>query len=225
MIWAFSDTIWMAIGIALNPVAIIIGVLIENRENPRRNGLAYLSGWLLGLAVLITVPTLILHGRFGLESGHRPDLIAHAAQFRGALGVLLLILAAAALIKGPLPGDQVADPRWARAIDGGSVWRMFGMGAFVSIVNLRNLVLLAAAISIISQADLDLVATLIVLGLFIVLASIGVLFPLLISFFGTETQVRWLREGSTWLTRHMGMITGVIMGLFGVMLLTGSLRL
>ena len=170
MIWAFSDTIWMAIGIALNPVAIIIGVLIENRDNPRRNGIAYLLGWLLGLAVLITVPTLILHGRFGLESGRRPDMIAHAAQFRGALGVLLLILAAAALIKGPIPGDQVADPRWARAIDGGSVWRMFGMGAFVSIVNLRNLVLLAAAISIISQAELDLVAMLIVLGLFIVMA-------------------------------------------------------
>ena len=225
MIWAFSDTIWMAIGIALNPVAIIIGVLIENRDNPRRNGIAYLLGWLLGLAVLITVPTLILHDRFGLESGRRPDMIAHAAQFRGALGVLLLILAAAALIKGPIPGDQVADPRWARAIDGGSVWRMFGMGAFVSIVNLRNLVLLAAAISIISQAELDLVAMLIVLGLFIVMASIGVLFPLLVSFFGNDGQVRKLREGSTWLTRHMGMITGVIMGLFGVMLLTGSLRL
>lgn len=225
MIWAFSDTIWMAIGIALNPVAIIIGMLIENRDNRRRNGAAYLLGWLCGLAVLITVPTLILHDRFGLASGRRPDMLAHAAQFRAVLGILLLILAAAAFVRGPLPGDQVQDPRWARAIDGGSVWRMFGMGAFVSIVNLRNLVLLAAAISIISQADLDLVAMFIVLGLFVVLASIGVLFPLLISIFGNEAQVRWLREGSSWLTRHMGMITGVIMGLFGVMLLTGSLRL
>lgn len=223
MILAFTDTIWMAVGIALNPVAIVIAVLIESRDNPRRNGIAYLLGWLCGLALLIILPTLVLHERFGLESGRRPDLLAHAALFRAALGILLLVLAAAALVRGPLPGDQVDEPRWARAIDGGGAWRMFGMGAFVSGINLRNLVLLAAADTIIGQADLDLIGILIVLGLFIALASIGVLFPLLISFFGTEAQVGWLRESSAWLTRHMGMITGVIMGLFGIMLLTDGL--
>lgn len=223
MIGTIGDTIWMGLGIALNPIAIVISILVANREEPKRNGLALVLGWILGLAVLVALPAFVLHDRYALPNGVQETLAGRFSLFRAALGVLLLIAAAVALARGPLPGDQ-ADPRWLRIIDRGGVGRMFGMGAFLSIVNFRNLVLLAAAVSVIGQAALDNTGVVLVVVLFLAIATLGVLIPLLVHLFGGETSDAKLGAWATWLTRHMGMITGVIMALFGILLLTRGVQ-
>ena len=222
MIGTIGDLVWVGLGMALNPVAIVLSVLIANRDDPRRNGLAYVLGWLFGLGLLLVLPAFLLHDRFGLH-GVQGALLMRFSLFRAALGVLLLIAAGVALVRGPLPGDQAADPRWARIIDSGGVGRMFGMGAFVSIVNIRNLVLLAAAASLLGQADLDYLGLGLAAALFVTVATLGVLVPLLLHLFGGATMDARLQAGAVWLTRHMGLITGVIMALFGALLLTRNI--
>jgi hypothetical protein len=219
MIGTIGDTIWMGLGIALNPIAIVISIFVANRDDPRRNGLALVLGWILGLAILVALPAFLLHEQFALPHV-KETLAGRFALFRAALGVLLLIAAAAAFARGPLPGDQPADPRWMRIVDSGGIGRMFGMGAFLSIVNFRNLVLLAAAASVIGQAALDDFGVLLVAILFIAIATLGVLLPLLVQLFGGEGSDAKLRAWANWLTQNMGMITGVIMALFGILLLT-----
>jgi hypothetical protein len=224
MIGTIGDTIWMGLGIALNPIAIVISILVANRAEPKRNGLALVLGWILGLAVLVALPAFFLYDRFTLPNGVQETLAGRFSLFRAVLGVLLLIAAAVAVARGPLPGDHAADPRWLRIIDRGGVGRMFGMGAFLSIVNFRNLVLLAAAASVIGQAALDDAGIFLMVALFVAIATLGVLIPLLIHLFGGEASESRLQAWADWLTRHMGMITGVIMALFGILLLTRGLQ-
>lgn len=224
MIGTIGDTLWIGLGIALNPIAIVLSVLIANRADPGRNGVAYVLGWLSGLAFLVALPALLLHDRFGLKDSVHEAVDGRFALFRAALGVLLLIAAAVALVKGPLPGDQAADPRWVRLIDSGGVGRMFGMGAFVSVVNIRNLVLLAAAASVIGQANLEYISLALAVAIFVAIATLGVLIPLLLHLVGGEKADDWLRAVAGWLTRNMGQITGLIMALFGVIMLTREIQ-
>ncbi len=218
-----GDLIWIGLGMALNPVAIVLSVLIANRDDPRRNGAAYVLGWLFGLGLLVVLPAFVLHDRFGLQNGVQGALLMRFSLFRAALGVLLLIAAGVALVRGPLPGDQAADPRWARIIDSGGVGRMFGMGAFVSIVNVRNLVLLTAAASLLGLAYLDDLGLVLAAALFVTIATLGVLIPLLLHFVGGTAMDARLQAGALWLTRQMGLITGMIMALFGALLLTRNI--
>lgn len=224
MIGMLGDTLWIGLAIALNPVAIVISILIANRPDPRRNGVAYVLGWLCGLALLVALPAFVLHEHFGLRNSMPPAIGERFALFRAALGVLLLLAAVVALRRGPLPGDQPADPRWSRIIEGGGVGRVFGMGAFVSTVNFRNLVLLAAAASVIGQAQLDDPGVVLVVALFVTIATLGILVPLLAALFGGAAVDARLRAVADWLTRNMGLITGVMMALFGALLLTRGLQ-
>ena len=224
MIGTIGDIIWIGLGIALNPIAIVISILVANRDNPRRNGLALVLGWILGLFVVVALPGLLLHDRFGASSAVHDTQVARFSLFRAALGVVLLLTAAAAFARGPLPGDQPANPRWARILDRGGVGHLFGMGAFLSIVNIRNLILLAAAASVIGQAPLDTFGALLLVGLVVSIATLGVFVPLLIHLFGGGSSKAPLTAWADWLTRHMGMITGVIMALFGALLLTQGIQ-
>ncbi len=226
MIGTIGDTLWIALGIALNPIAIVLSILIANRADPRRNGIAYLLGWLCGLALLVALPALLLHERLGLLNGVvlKADLQGKLSLFRAGLGIVLLIAAAAALLKGPLPGDRAADPRWLRLIENGGVARVFGMGAFVSTVNIRNLILLAAAASIIGQADLEYLRLAVAIAIFVTVATLGVLLPLLLHLVAGDASEARLKAWGDWLTRNMGVITGVIMALFGALLLTSGVR-
>ena len=224
MTGAIGDIIWIGLGIALNPIAIVISILVVNRDNPRRNGLALVLGWILGLFVVVALPGLLLHDRFDFLAGGADRWAARFALFRAALGVLLLLAAAVAVARGPLPGDQPANPRWVSILDRGGAGHLFGMGAFLSIANVRNLVLLAAAASVIGQATVDTFGALLLVGLVVSIATLGVLVPLLIHLFGGESSEAPLTAWADWLTRHMGMITGVIMALFGALLLLRGIQ-
>lgn len=222
MIATIGSTLLLGLGIALNPLAIVITILIANRENARRNGAALTIGWVLGLVLLLALPALIIQTQINLPRHPGEWFDGRFAIFRAALGLLLLVAAAITLVKGPLPGEQPADPRWARLLDTGGPGRRFALGAFLSIVNVRNLILLAGAASLIGQARLAPLAELLVLALFIVIATLGLLVPLLVHQFGGEPGAAGLERCATWLTLHMKSISGVVMALFGALLLTNG---
>lgn len=222
MIEGLGNTLLLGLGIALNPLAIVITILIANREQARRNGAALTLGWVLGLVVLLALPAIIIQTQISLPPHPGAWLDGRFAIFRAALGLLLLAAAAISLVKGPLPGEQPADPRWTRLLDTGGPGRRFALGAFLAIVNVRNLILLAAAASLIGQARLALLAELIVMALFIVVATLGLLVPLLVRQYGGEAGEAWLERCAAWLTRHMQSISGVVMALFGAILLTNG---
>ena len=60
MIAAIGNTLLLGLGIALNPLAIVITILIANREHARRNGTALTIGY-------FTFLYRFFSGKVGLE--------------------------------------------------------------------------------------------------------------------------------------------------------------
>ena len=109
MATAIVDTFPLALGIALNPPAIVVAILILRRTDALlQRGIAFTTGWLLGLTLLLVLSTLAVQ-----------DLLSNLRQSRSELfaivwiGLGVLLLAAALLAVRPrrLPGEQPEPPR------------------------------------------------------------------------------------------------------------------
>jgi hypothetical protein len=212
---AIRDTLPLALGIALNPVAIGAGMLIFCRPDSRASGLAYAIGWIAGLTLLLVLSTWL--SRYIFDA--LPQL---PAELPWAIWIGLggLFLAAAARVwRNRRPRTPAAPARWMRFVDGNGKRGTLGLGLFLSMVSPRNLTLLAAAAGIFGPAELDLLALGLTVAAFVAISSIGILVPLLVDLFGGQGADATLERWGDWLTRNMGAITAVVLALVGFYLL------
>lgn len=217
MAGAIVATIPLGLGIALNPLAIVVSILILRSADSRRNGIAFAIGWILGLALLVVLSSLAVQDQVATRHRMLPEFIAWIWV---GLGVFMLIAAALAWLRGRHRGEQAGPPRWLRAIDGGRVWHKTAIGLFLATFSLRNLALLAAAASVIGQANLLHVELAIVAAAFVAISSAGILIPLLVRLFGGEGADATLQQWGDWLTTHMASLTAAVLALLGLYLLS-----
>jgi hypothetical protein len=217
---AILGTIPLGLGIALNPIAIVAGILILRTSRPRLNGLVFALGWVLGLVLLVALSGRLVLLRRGSERIAGLDL---PAVLWVVIGAILLIAAARALRGRPLPGEEPGTPRWMRVIDTAGVVRIFGIGLLLAMFSVRNLVLLAAAAGVMDGADLGIVELALTAAVFVFVSSIGILVPLLVRLFGGEGADARLARWSDWLNRHMATITAGVMGVLGSYLVVRGL--
>jgi hypothetical protein len=221
---AIADTLPLALGIALNPPAIVVGILILRRTDALPRGIAFATGWLLGLTLLLVLSTLAVQDLVGDLRQSRSELFA-IVWF--GLGIVLIVAAVLALRRRRLPGEQPESPRWTRIIDQGSILRMFGLGLFLATVSLRNLVLLTAAAGLMGQAQLANIELAAMVAVVVCLSSLGILVPLVMHVMGGERADAALSRGGDWLIAHMGTITAIVLAVLGVKFLLegiGGLR-
>jgi Sap, sulfolipid-1-addressing protein len=69
---AIGEMLPLAIGIAISPLPIIAIILMLITPKARSNGLAFLGGWMLGLAVVGTV-VLIVANTAGIAASSGPS--------------------------------------------------------------------------------------------------------------------------------------------------------
>jgi hypothetical protein len=213
---AILGTLPLGMGIALNPLAIVAGILILRTAHPRRNGIVFAAGWILGLILLVALSTQLVLLQL---RGARGALSALPAIIWVAIGAILLFAAARAGRGRPLPGEEPEPPRWLRVIDRSGTGRVFGIGFFLATVSIRNVALLAAAAGVFSQASLGPIELAVSVAVFIAISSIGILVPLLVRLVGGEGADATLAAWSAWLNRHVSTITGGVLGVLGVYLL------
>jgi len=216
LVGTILTTLPLGLGIALNPIAIVASILVVRTANARRNGLVFAIGWITGLALLVILPALFIRDHVDALrnlDAHIPDLVWIA------LGVLLVIAAALSWRKRSRPGEQPSPSRWKDVIAGGSTLRTLGLGLFLSTFSLKNLALLAAAVTVIGQATLGVVEVALAVAAFVAISSLGILMPPLVhSFGGTGAEAR-LEAWSEWLSPQMPAITAVVLAVLGMYLL------
>ncbi|HET7094507.1 MAG TPA: GAP family protein, partial [Thermomicrobiales bacterium] len=156
MVSAIVGMLPLGLGIALNPIAIVVSILIVRRPEPRRNAIAFVLAWVLGLALLVILSARLLPGLAGARRNPPPTL--YAWIFVG-VGIVLLVGAARARGEKTEPGEPTAARRWTDILSRGGIAHVFAIGLFLSIVSLRNLALLAAAAALVSQAGIAPLAT------------------------------------------------------------------
>jgi threonine/homoserine/homoserine lactone efflux protein len=214
---ALGDLLPLAVGIAISPIPIIAVILILFSANARVNGPLFLLGWVVGVAVLTTAVVLVA------GSAGATDAAASGPSL-GDLVTLLLGIGAIALgirqwrSKGA-PGEEAKLPGWMSAIAGFSPVRALGFGVLLSALNPKNLAFAVAAGVVIDGAVTAGGNAVAMIALFVVLASLSIVIPVLYTRVGGESARRTLTGWRTWLTAHNAALMAVLFIVIGAKLL------
>jgi hypothetical protein len=131
------------------------------------------------------------------------------------LGVLALLLAARQWRGRPAPGVEPDMPRWMASIDRLRPGGALGLGALLSAVNPKNAALTIAAAATIAGAGLAGGEQAVVLTVFVLIGSVGVLAPLVVYLVAGEGAARTLDSWKTWAAVHNAAVMAVLFLVFG----------
>lgn len=221
MLSTIGNTLTLAAGIAISPLAIVAMILTLMSSRAKANGFALLAGWLAGLIVVMTIFTVI-----GTQLQERdPDA---ARPITGAvkivLGVGLLYLGWRQWKSRPREGESPDLPSWMQAIDSYGPLRMIGLGVlFTTLIAPKNVMLVIAAAKIISSASLPLREVIVVVIVFLLVASISVGGPLVAYLIAPDVVKAPLGSLRAWFAQNSATVMTVVLAILGVNLIGGGL--
>jgi threonine/homoserine/homoserine lactone efflux protein len=135
------------------------------------------------------------------------------------LGLLLLVAAVRQWRSRPSGGEEPATPGWMRTIDEFTIAKAAGAGFALSALNPKNLLLTAAAALEVAEAGLPAGRQVALLLGFVLVASAGVLTPLVLAL-ALGDRSRELLEGLRgWMARYNAVIMGLLFLLIGAKLI------
>lgn len=210
-----GDILPYALGVAISPVPIIAVILMLFSARASANGPAFLGGWVVGL-LAVSVIVLMLSGVLGMGDGGQPTWVA---VLKAVLGVLLLLLGWEKLSSRPPSGVAAPLPKWLQAVDELTPGTAFGMGALLSGVNPKNLILAAAAALIVAQARLPVADAAIAVLVFVVIGSLSIGVPVLYYRLGGPEARSRLDSAKVWLGANNATVMAVLLLIFGVVLI------
>ena len=213
---AIGQVLSFGVGVALSPVPIIAVVLMLATPKGRTNGPAFLTGWVLGIAVLGTIVLLIASGASASEQGSPATWLSIV---KIVLGVLLWLLAARQWRGRPRDGRQPELPAWMKSVDTFTPSKSAGIGALLSAVSPKNLLLVVGAAAAISQTGASAIGQAVALIVFIVVATLGVGAPVTIYFLMGDRATRILGELHDWMVRENATMIAVICLILGAKLI------
>ena len=213
---AIGQTLPFAVGIALSPIPIVGVVLMLATPRAGSNGLAFLVGWILGLAAVGTVVLLVSAGADASEAGQPATWVS---VLKLVLGAGLLAVAVREWRGRPRRGEEGEMPSWMREVDHFGPGRAFGLAILLSAVNPKNLVLVLGAAASISQAGLDAGQDAVALAIFIVIACLGPAAPVMLHLVAGERARQPLAELKEWMAHNNAAIMAVICLVIGAKLI------
>jgi threonine/homoserine/homoserine lactone efflux protein len=213
---ALGDILPLAVAIAIFPVPIIAAVLLVGSDRGRVKGLAFVLAWFAGLAAVGAV-VLVVSGAADASDGGEPATWVSVLLL--GLGVLLVAAAAKQWRGRPRDGGEAPTPGWMRTIDGFTVTKAGGAGFALSGLNPKNVLLVVAAAVEIAEVGLPAEQEAAVLIAFALIASAGVLTPLVLAV-ALGDRSRALLDGlKAWMARHNGVIMAVLFLVIGAKLI------
>ena len=212
-----SELIPLALVVALSPLSIIPAVvLVLHTDRPRPTGLAFMAGWLAGLAALTAVFVQVPHLVDGLDQ----ESPRSAPWVRIAIGVLLIVLAVGRWItRNRDTRPPALLNRLSRITPIGAAF----VGLVLSVANPKVLVMNAATGLIIGTAAVG-VGVWIAVACYTVIAGSTVVVPILaytVAGERVDRQLEWLKD---WMQREHAVITAAILVIVGLLLLYTGIR-
>ncbi len=210
-----GDLLPYAIGVAISPVPIIAVILMLFSTRASANAPAFLAGWVVGLLAVTTI-VLLLSNLIGTGGGAQP---AWVSLVKIVLGALLLLLGYEKLQGRPPAGTAAPLPRWLEAVDRLTPGTSFAMGALLSGVNPKNLILAAAAALAIAETGLSTVDTVVAVLAFVIIGSLSIAVPVLYARLGGAAARARLDASRAWLGVNNATVMATLLLLFGVILI------
>ena len=215
-----GDILPLALGVAISPIPIIAVILMLFSKRARSNGLAFMFGWVITLAVVGGV-VLMMTNAGKISAGGTPTTLSYVIKL--VIGLLFLFLAYRNWEKRPAPGEAAQLPAWMASLDSFTSGKSFGTAALMAGVNPKNLGLTLAAALTISQAGLSGTQSWIALLVFVILGSITVAAPVLYYLIAGASAEKTLNGWKAWLTANNATVMFVLFLVLGVKLIGDGL--
>jgi len=217
---AIGQVVSLGVGVCVSPIPIVAVVLMLATPRARSNGLAFLLGWIAGLAVVGSIVLLVSDGA---DATGDDGPATWVSILKLVLGALLIALAVKQWRGRPRRGEQPPVAKWMQTIDAIQPPKALGMGALLSGVSPKNLLLTIAAATAIAQTGVGGGEQAVALVIFILIGSLGVGAPIAIYFALGERSRRVLDDLKTAMIAHNAAIIAVIVLVLGAKLLGDGL--
>jgi threonine/homoserine/homoserine lactone efflux protein len=213
---AIGQVLSFAVGVAISPVPIIGVVLMLGTPRACSNGLAFITGWIVGLAVAGTI-VLLVSSSANASNESQPAEWVNVLKL--VLGVLLLLVAVKQFHRRPHDGEEAEMPKWMQAIDSFRPTKALGFGILLSAVNPKNLLLVVGAATAIAQTGASTGKQAVALLVFVAIATLGTGTPVVLYFAMGERSKKLLDEIKGWMAHNNNAIMSVICLLIGAKLI------
>jgi len=213
---AVANALPLAVAVAIFPVPIIAVVLLLGSDRGTAKGSAFVLAWCAGLAAVGAIVLLFAGAVSRSESGETATWV-HVVLL--ALGLLLVAMAVKQWRGRPRAGEDPPAPGWMRTIDDFTIAKAGGAGFALAALNPKNALLSIAAAAEIAEAEIAAAQEAIALVVYVVVASLGVLSPVVLSLALGERSRALLDAVRRWMTRHNAAIMAVLFLLIGAKLI------
>lgn len=210
-----------AIGVMLSPLPVVGVILMLLSTKAKVNGPMFLLGWLAGLAIVVGGVVAFVDPDKLNQSDGDPSTLNGVLHL--ALGVLLLFLAIKQLNGRPKEGEEPEMPSWMAKMQNASPIFAFGMGAFLSSLNPKNLIFDIAAAATIVAGDLTSSEQIISVVVFMILASLTIGVPVIWYLLAGESAKAKLDVLRGYLVKYNWVIMCVLFLILGVKLIGQAL--
>ncbi|WP_231996200.1 GAP family protein [Mycobacterium scrofulaceum] len=207
----------LAAVIALSPITVVPAVLVLHAPRPRPTSLAFLAGWVLGLAAL----TAVFVSGSGLLEGLHKAPPTWASWARVVLGSALIALGGYQWLTRHRHGSM---PRWMRSFATLTPTRAGVTAAVLVVLRPEVLILCAAAGLAVGSSSLNAAGQLLAAAVFVVIAASTVAIPILAYAGAGERLDDPLERLKVWMEENHATLLAIILVLIGLMVLYNGIH-
>lgn len=211
MFTAFSTSLPIALGVAASPMTILALMILLMTPRALPNAYSFLLGWFVGL-FLVGGLVLFIPGLNHYTSGPTPV----AGWIRIGLGSLFLLISILIVKDLPKKGKQTTPPKWMKKVDSYGPLQALSIGLFLSVINFKNAAMVASGAVVIGAEGLSSWNEIISLLIFCIIASLGVLFPVVVYLLFRDAVEAVFAKMKVWLQRYSSLILMVVLIVFGL---------
>jgi hypothetical protein len=213
---AIGDSLPLAIGVAISPIPIIAIILMLLSKRAGANGAAFLIGWFVGIAVVLSA-TVAIAGSASV--GTSADPTTGVSWVKVVLGVLLLAVGLRDWRARPKGDDAPALPKWLTTIESITPLKAGGLAVVLSAVNPKNLLLLVGGGVAIAQGAPTSGDKAVAMIVFILIAVSTVALPVILTLTMGQRATAILDSLNDWLKANNATVMAVLMLVIGVVLI------
>ena len=208
---ALGQLFGSGVGVALSPLPIIAVILMLGTAKARSNGLAFLAGWVLGLAAAMTLVMVLASGSDDPSSSSADG--AHVVTL--LIGVLFLALAVKQWKERPRGNAEPELPKWMAGIDGFTAAKSFGLGAALAGINPKNLALATSAGLALAATGTGTGGSVAGIAVVVVIGSLSIGVPVIGMLAMPGRMTPALASAKVWMVRNNSTIMFVLFAVLG----------
>jgi hypothetical protein len=209
-----------AVVVMVSPINIIAAILLLFSPRPVPAAAAYLAGFAVGVGAVLVAFDLVAEQVDWSSS----DASRVGATVRVALGVVLLVAAVRKLRKRRADDGPPSLPRWMDGISSMAPRRAATTGLAIGALNPKNLAMALASALAIGAAGLSGGESAVVIAVYVVLASVGVAAPRVVTrALGVRSQPV-LESWRDWLARNNEVVMAVLYFVFAAVLIGNGIQ-